>query len=71
MTIKKLLRIEKFIALALILVNAVLLIVGLATGVSVIGPVLGLVVMIALYVVLYFQGKKLKKFEEENQEKGN
>jgi uncharacterized membrane protein len=71
MTIKKLLRIEKFIALALILVNAVLLIVGLVTGVNVIGPVLGLVVMIALYVVLYFQGKKLKKFEEENQEKDN
>lgn len=59
MTARQLLKIEKLIALGLVLINLVLLVLGIVTGVSIIGPAIGLVVMAVLYVILVIQEKKL------------
>lgn len=59
MTARQLLKIEKLIALVLVLINLVLLALGIVTGVSIIGPAIGLVVMAVLYVILVIQEKKL------------
>lgn len=45
--------------MVLVLINLVLVLLGIVTGVSIIGPAIGLVVMAVLYVILVIQEKKL------------
>lgn len=59
MTANKLIKIEKIIALALAAVNALLIVLGIVSEVNIIGPVIGLVVMVVLYAILVVQEKKL------------
>ena len=57
MTANKLIKIEKIIALAA--VNVLLIVLGVVSEVNIIGPVIGLVVMVVLYAILVVQEKKL------------
>ena len=59
MTANKLIKIEKIIALALAAVNVLLIVLGIVSEVNIIGPVIGLVVMVVLYAILVVQEKKL------------
>lgn len=59
MTTNKLIKIEKIIALALAAVNVLLIVLGIVSEVNIIGPVIGLVVMVVLYAILVVQEKKL------------
>lgn len=59
MTANKLIKIEKIIALALAAVNVLLIVLGVVSEVNIIGPVIGLVVMVVLYAILVVQEKKL------------
>ena len=59
MTANKLIKIEKIIALALAAVNVLLIVLGIVSEVNIIGPVIGLVVMVVLYAILVVQDKKL------------
>ena len=59
MTANKLIKIEKIIALALAAVNVLLIVLGIVSEVNIIGPVIGLVVMVVLYSILVVQEKKL------------
>lgn len=59
MTVNKLIKIEKIIALALAAVNVLLIVLGIVSEVNIIGPVIGLVVMVVLYAILVVQEKKL------------
>ena len=59
MTANKLIKIEKIIALALAAVNVLLIVLGIVSEVNIIGPVIGLVVMVMLYAILVVQEKKL------------
>lgn len=59
MTANKLIKIEKIIALALAAVNLLLIVLGIVSEVNIIGPVIGLVVMVVLYAILVVQEKKL------------
>ena len=55
MTANKLIKIEKIIALALAAVNVLLIVLGIVSEVNIIGPVIGLVVMVVLYAILVVQ----------------
>ncbi|MDD6026002.1 MAG: hypothetical protein PUD26_05300 [bacterium] len=59
MTANKLIKIEKIIALALAAVNVLLIVLGIVSEVNIIGPVIGLVVMVVLYAILVVQEKTL------------
>lgn len=59
MTANELIKIEKIIALALAAVNVLLIVLGIVSEVNIIGPVIGLVVMVVLYAILVVQEKKL------------
>ena len=59
MTANKLIKIEKIIALALAAVNVLLIVLGIVSEVNIIGPVIGLVVMVVLYAILVVQEKML------------
>lgn len=59
MTANKLIKIEKIIALALAAVNVLLIVLGIVSEVNIIGPMIGLVVMVVLYAILVVQEKKL------------
>ena len=59
MLLNKLIKIEKIIALALAAVNVLLIVLGIVSEVNIIGPVIGLVVMVVLYAILVVQEKKL------------
>ena len=59
MTANKLIKIEKIIALALAAVNVLVIVLGIVSEVNIIGPVIGLVVMVVLYAILVVQEKKL------------
>lgn len=59
MTANKLIKIEKIIALALAAVNVLLIVLGIVSEVNIIGPVIGLVVMVVLYAILVVQEKRL------------
>ena len=59
MTATTLIKKENIIALALAAVNVLLIVLGIVSEVNIIGPVIGLVVMVVLYAILVVQEKKL------------
>ena len=67
----KLLKIEQLVCLLLIFINVAMLALGLASGVtsSIIVPLLGIIILVVLYVILWQQASKLKRTQRENENK--
>ena len=67
----KLLKIEQLVCLLLIFINVAMLALGLASGVtsSIIVPLLGIIILVVLYVILWQQAAKVKRMQRENDNK--